>query len=188
MPLLRHRTQRPGVILALALMTATWSSLLPVAAQPRQNKPTVAASAIQEDFFIQAQGVNTLRQGGNTVDLFLAVSYKPGIKGGSGDTQYPDYRLLIKLIQPLKEPSAAYPAQIQWEELAKAMVNLLLAEASIDGATVQLRVHPTCAIKPGDTSPRGFWRAAMASGGDAPLLAFVPSLERSTCQHVGRSS
>ncbi|MBM5822301.1 MAG: hypothetical protein FJ082_07565 [Cyanobacteria bacterium K_Offshore_surface_m2_011] len=120
------------------------------------------------------------------MDLFLAVSYEPGTTGRPGANQYPDYRLLLKLIQPLKEPSPAYPAQMQWEELAKAMVTLLLAEPSIDGAAVQLRVHLTCSPKPGDTGPRGFWRAAIATAGDAPLLAFVPSLAGSPCQRIGR--
>jgi len=186
MPLFSSRTVRLAVLLTLASMTPTGWAQAPVAARPRQARPPVAAPAIQEDFFIQAQGLSTQRQGGSTVDLFLAVSYEAGTNWRPGDLQYPDYRLLLKLTQPLKEPTPAYPAQMQWEELAKAMVNLLLAEPRIDGAAVQLRVHPTCSVKPDDTGPRGFWRAAMASGGDAPVLAFVPSLERSTCQQIGR--
>lgn len=138
-------------------------------------------SGMEEDFYIQSLNIASKRQGGTTLDLFIAVSYDPAIQAQAGAMQYPDYRLLLKMLKPLQQPSAAFPEHLQWEVLVQVMVKQLLLERGIDGAAVQLRVHPRCDLAPGDSTPRHLWRAAMASGGEAPVLAFVPSVA-SACQ------
>ena len=172
----------PGTLLAIA--SAATLMLLPVEAGTRNARSQLGtnASGLQEDFYIQSLNITSKRQGGSTFDLFIAVSYDPAIQAGAGKLQYPDYRLLIKLLGPLQQPSDAYPEQVYWEVLVQEMVKQLLSEPGIDGASVQLRVHPRCDVVQGDSTPRHLWRAAMASGGDAPILAFVPSLDASTCK------
>jgi len=179
-----RRSCRWGLLTALSLVTTL--ALCPGSSSAEVNNTRAAAdrtgSALQEDLYMQSLNIATQRQGGSTVDLFFAVSYKPAVVGGQGPVNYPEYRLLIKLLQPLKEPTKDFPTGTFWEILAGELVRRLLSEPSIDGATVQLRVHPSCDVKEGDHSARQHWRAAMASGGDAPVLAFVPNLSPSMCQ------
>lgn len=169
---------------ALGLVTSLALCLGSSSAEVNNARATAVrkGSGLQEDFYMQSLNIETQRQGGSTVDLFFAVSYKPAEAGSQGQVNYPDYRLLIKLLQPLKEPTKDFPTGTYWEILAGELVRRLLSEPSIDGATVQLRVHPSCDIKDGDHSARQHWRAAMASAGDAPVLAFVPNLSPSMCQ------
>ena len=171
-----------AALLALALATAV--VLPPVEAGTRNLRFQSGrnSSGLQEDFYIQFLNISSKRQGGTTLDLFLAVSYDPGVQAGTGIMQYPDYRLLLKMLGPLRQPSDTYPERFQWEVLVQKMVKLLLAEPGIDGAAVQLRIHPRCDVVAGEITARNLWRAAMASGGDAPILGFMPSLDSSACQ------
>jgi len=180
----QRRSSRWAVHGALGLATALALCLgsTPAEAGNRRAAAERGGSGLQEDFYMQSLNIQTQRQGGSTVDLFFAVSYRPAEAGSRGQVNYPDYRLLVKLLQPLKEPTKDFPTNALWEALAGELVRRLLSEPSVDGATVQLRVHPSCDIKEGDHSPRHHWRAAMASAGDAPVLAFVPNLTPSPCQ------
>lgn len=168
-------------LVAMATFAALIVPSVEAATRDIRSSSGTNSSGLQEDFYIQSLNIASKRQGGTTLDLFIAVSYDPAIQARAGAMQYPDYRLLLKMLKPLQQPSAAYPEQLQWEVLAQVMVKQLLLEPGIDGAAVQLRVHPRCDLAPGDSTPRHLWRAAMASDGDAPLLAFVPSVA-SACQ------
>lgn len=170
-----------------ALLTSPATQAGPIDQLKPPQRPQSRAAAIQEDFFIQQLGMTTTRQGGAVVDVFMAVSFDPAattslrrsIHGTA--VEIPDYRYLESIVAPLRHPSPAVPEGTYWEDIARLVVERLLAEPSVDGATVQLRVHPSCEIKAGDTRPRPRWRAAMASGGDAPLLPFIPTTEVFTC-------
>lgn len=171
--------------IALFVLALATSVVIPsIEAESRHIRipPGKNTSGLQEDFYIQSLNISSERQGGTILDLFVALSYDPSIQAGTGTIQYPDYRLLLKMLSPLRQPSEEYPEQLQWEVLVQKMVKLVLAEPGIDGAAVQLRVHPRCDVVDGEITARNLWRAAMASDGDAPTLGFMPSLDSSACQ------
>ncbi len=163
-------------VAALLILAGCSGTTTGTSAMPGDTTASASPGASQ-DFYFQDLGERTERQGGTTLDIFVGLRYNADALARQ---DYPDYRVLARRLAGLLAPSAELPENVTWERLSQAMVEDLMATAPLSGATVAVRVHPTCTRKPGDSASRPNWRAAVFTAGDIPALTY-PEMSTELC-------
>lgn len=108
---------------------------------------------------------HTLRQGGQTVNIYVRYAYKQGLP----TNEYCDYRKLRERVLKYMEPTDDFPTNVYWEILATEMGRELIDDFPLDGVSVQLEVldNPSGEVfEPGDHGP------IFTTGNIAPLSVF----------------
>jgi hypothetical protein len=110
------------------------------------------------EFTFQVLDVDTPRQEGQVVDLFVRYRYERGL----ATADYPDYREVRRPVLEFMKIRPEEPAMEYWEVLDRDLVRQLRKSFPFSGVCVQLRVHPS--DRPGLVEP-GI-HAAIAAVGD----------------------
>jgi hypothetical protein len=110
------------------------------------------------EFMFQVLDVDTPRQEGQVVDLFVKYRYARGL----ATADYPDYREVRQRVLDFIKIRPEEPGMEYWEVLDRDLVRQLQKSFPFSGVSVQLRVHPS--ERPGLSEP-GI-HAAIATVGD----------------------
>lgn len=94
----------------------------------------------------------TSRQSGQTLNIYVRYAYKQGLPA----KDYPDYRLLRKVVLQYMEPTDELPTDVYWEIIAAKLGKNLMQSFPLEGVSVQLEVldnqNPNT-FEPGDHGP-----------------------------------
>ena len=155
-------------LLAGACSASTDSVVASGSTTPAEQSNSATGATSSEQYYFQVLNAKTLRQGGNVVDVYVGVSYP----SGAASDAYLNDEPLMQIARNLIAPTAALPADAYWEVVAKEMATAIYASGPMAGASVEVRVHPTC---PATDGPPGQWRAAVSSIGDTARMRFITS-------------
>lgn len=143
------------------------SALLLLAHLSYADASLSTSSAVRNDFQFQIQQYHTQRQGGQEMNVYVRYALRKGLDS----SQYPDYRLLRKVVLGYLEPTDELPTDIFWEIIAEHIGNDLLAQFPIEGVSVQILVFPN---ESGAIYEPGFHGPVFTKGKISPLNVDPP--------------
>ncbi len=117
------------------------------------------------EFTFQVLDLDTPRQEGQVVDLFVKYRYERGL----ATADYPDYREVRQRVLDFMKIRPGEPGMEYWEVLDRDLVRQLQKSFPFSGVSVQIRVRPS--DRPGLSEP-----------GIHSAIATVGDLEPVSCQ------
>ena len=145
--------------MARYIVLAALAALLGGCVSPADPSPVV-----RQEFEFQILGLETPRQQGRTLDVFVRYRYPPELP----TTGYPDYREIRSEVLEFLRVRPEEPADEYWEVLNRDLVRHLVATFPLEAATTAIEVRPD----PNPKLEEPGWHGSIATIGEIEPLRF----------------